>query len=134
MPIEKRQPYKRYQCNSWPEYRIRDLKFSQGILEVFSEKDARLVEGADNFGVLIWEIPLEERAVPVQDEFAHQGTKATQTTEDQEAYGEEDNSNDDPQLEEQPDEVVILGGGYYEYKGVKVRGKKNLPPEAQGLV
>ena len=130
MPITQT-PYKRYQCIIWPEYRIRDLKFSQGILEVFAKKDADLVENTDNFGVLIWEIPLEERAVPVQKEFAHQGTQATQITEDQEAYDEEDDSNDENPA---PDEVVILGGGYYEYKGVKVRGKKNLPPEAQGLV
>lgn len=131
MPITQT-PYKRYQCNIWPEYRVRDLKFDQGILEVFSKKDADLVESADNFGVLIWEIPLEQEAVPVQDEFAHQGTQATQTTEDQEAYGdEEDNQSDEGAA---PDEVVILGGGYYEYKGKKVRGKKNLPPEAQELV
>lgn len=118
-------PYKRYQCNSWPEYRIRDLKFKNGILEVFSKKESMLVEGADHYGVLIWEIPLDEVAVPVQDEFAHQGTQATEVTEDQTV--EEDN-------EEEAAEVAILGGGYYEYKGKRVRGKKNLPPEAQELV
>jgi hypothetical protein len=124
--------YKRYQCNVWPEYRIRDCKFKQGILEVFNKRDADLVENTDNYGVLIWEIPLEEPVVRVQDEFAHQGTQATQNTEAQE-HGEAD-SNDDPKPEEQSDEVAILGGGYYEFRGVKVRGKKNLPPEAQGLV
>jgi hypothetical protein len=128
-------PYKRYQCNVWPEYRIRDLKFDQGILEVCSKRDSMLVEGADHFGILIWEIPLDESAVPVQDEVAHQGTQATEVTEVQ-TVGEV-NVAVTPEAvldDESDDEVTILGGGYYEYQGVKVRGKKNLPPEAQDLV
>jgi hypothetical protein len=125
-------PYKRYQCHVWPEYRIRDLKFRDGVLEVYSKKDAMLVEGADGYGVQIWEIPLDESAVPVQDEFAHQGTQATEVTEVQ-TVGEI-NESVTPEDVISDDEVTILGGGFYEYQGQKYRGKKNLPEEVRGLV
>ena len=126
-------PYKRYQCHVWPEYRIRDLKFVNGILDVYSKKDAMLIEGADGFGVQIWEIPLDEAAVPVQDEVAHQGKQATAITEAQEV-GEVNTAVSPEDVLDSDEEVTILGGGFYEYQGQKYRGKKNLPEEAQGLV
>jgi len=126
-------PYKRYQCHVWPEYRIRDLKFKNGILEVFTKKDSMLVEGADGFGVQIWEIPLDQAAVPVQDEVAHQGKQATAITEAQEV-GEVNTAVSPEDVVSSDDEVTVLGGGYYEYRGERIRGKKNLPPEAQDLV
>ena len=125
-------PLKRYKCACWPQYRIRDLKFEDGILEVFNQKDVNLVENADGFGVQIVEIPLEEEAVPIQTEVARQGTKATAVTEAQEAEGDVNEAVSPEDVFE--DEVKILGGGYYEYQGVKVRGKKNLPAEAQALL
>ena len=127
-------PYKRYQCHTWPEYRIRDLKFVNGILEVFTQKESMLVEGADGFGVQIWEIPLDQAAVRVQDEVAHQGKQATAITEAQEVGEVNENVAPEDVFDASDDEVAVLGGGFYEYKGQKYRGKKNLPEEARGLV
>lgn len=135
--MQKPKPIKRYKCECWPEYRIRDLKFNEGILEVFSNNDVLLVENCNGFGVQFWEIPLDQPDEPVPSEFAHQGTMATQTTEVQE-FGEVNEAVAPESVFEEPvwpqDEVKVLGGGYYEYQGKKVRGKKNLPPEVQDLV
>jgi hypothetical protein len=102
-------------------------------LEVFTQKDSMLVEGADGFGVQIWEIPLDVAAVRVQDEVAHQGKQATAVTEAQ-TVGEVNTDVSPEDVVSSDDEVTILGGGYYEYRGERIRGKKNLPPEAQDLV
>ena len=118
-------PFKTYSCPGWPQYRIRDLKFVDGILEVWNQREAQLVEAADGFGVQIFEIFPGDSVDRVQTEVAHQGTQAT-------AFGKvEDDQTETPAAD---DEVVILGGGFYEYQGQKIRGKKNLPPEAQALL
>jgi hypothetical protein len=121
-------PFKTYSCPNWPQYRIRDLKFEDGILEVWNQREAQLVEAADGFGVQIVEIHPGDSVVPVQTEVAHQGTQATTFAPEVET---EDNQSETPAAS---DEVVILGGGFYEYQGQKIRGKKNLPPEAQALL
>jgi hypothetical protein len=130
-----KQPVAQFTCQKYPFLRVRDLVFNGGILLVYSEGDAEVVRGIDDFGIHVHEVPLNakpkiEVKAPGQ---ARQGTQSTLVQQEPEIKPEEPVVDEIVYVPEKAPEVTVLKNGWYEYDGKKFR-KSQLPDEVKNLV
>lgn len=120
-----RKPVAQFTSQRYPYFRVRDLKFNAGILLVYSESDAEMIRGLDDFGVHVHEEPLDSPAhvEPAWGDRARQGTQSTASSRDNEEL---------PSRDESPD-VIAKPGGWYEYQGKNYR-RAGLPESVRDLV
>lgn len=122
-----KKPVAQFTCTRFPYLQIRDLKFKAGILLVYSERDAELIRGIEDFGVHVTELPLCESA-HVEVKQANTARVGMQATRQEPAEPPPDSPKDDAD-----NSVLVLGGGWYEHQGKKYR-KADLPEGVRNLV
>jgi len=133
-------------CSRYPHLRVRDLQFSNGVLEVFSLKDAELIRGCDDYrGGAIRELTPGE---PNDVEPVQQGNRARigmRSASDPSTLPDENEPSVVPEPETDTpdsafpeakwpqDSVLAKPGGWYEYQGKNYR-KADLPDAAKRLI
>jgi len=142
-----------YGCKKYPHMRIRHLQFDNSVLEVTSERDKALVEGADGFGIFVFPLELNT-AYDIKPENptgqARMGMRSASNPADLPQEGAEPETREvefpesvfpktewpqdgEPEKVPEDNSVLVKAGGWYEYQGKNYR-KADLPDDIQRLL
>jgi hypothetical protein len=139
-------------CSRYPRLRVGPFRFVNGLLEVETEEDAKIVMNADDWyaGHIKQLESSEDHVAPRETTVARQGMRGTVPTEKQSeglpeasepvfpaappVWPKESSESVDPEevFGEEPT-VLVKPGGWYEYEGKSYR-KADLPADIQKLV